>query len=60
MSIKNYYKEVLGEMKNVVWPTGRHTSVATAVVIFVSALVAAYLFAVDRGLEKLLTILLNK
>ena len=60
MSIKSYYKEVMSEMKNVKWPSGKHTVNATIVVIVISILMGAYLFAVDIGFKDLLNFILNR
>jgi len=45
--IKNYFKEVKVEMNKVNWPTKNQTVNYTLVVIGVSAIVAAFLGALD-------------
>lgn len=60
MSIKSYYKEVVGEMKKVVWPSRSHTIIATVVVILISVLMSIYLFGADEIFKFLLAILVKK
>ncbi len=60
MSIQSYYKEVLVEMKNVVWPSRKHTINATMLVIFISIIMAIYLFSADTLFKDLLKIIINK
>ena len=60
MSIQSYYKEVIEEMKNVVWPSTRHTINATILVIVVSVIMALYLFGADTLFRDLLKVIINK
>ncbi len=60
MSIQSYYKEVIEEMKNVVWPGRRHTINATILVIVVSVIMAIYLFGADTLFRDLLKVIINK
>lgn len=52
--IIEYIKESRAELKKVVWPTKQQTKNHTLMVIGVSLAVAAFLGAVDFGLNKLL------
>ncbi len=60
MSIQSYSKEVLAEMKNVVWPGRNHTINATILVIVISVVMAIYLFSADTLFRDLLKIIINK
>lgn len=60
MSIQSYYKEIMDEMKNVVWPGRRHTISATVIVIIVSVVMAVYLFGADALFRDLLKFIINK
>lgn len=60
MSIQSYYKEVIEEMKNVVWPSRNHTINATLLVIVISVIMALYLFGMDILFKDLLKLIINK
>ncbi|MEI7719651.1 MAG: preprotein translocase subunit SecE [bacterium] len=47
MAITNYFKEVKGEMKHVLWPTRQQAIVYTVMVIGISIAVAVYLGLLD-------------
>ncbi len=52
--IINYIKESKTELKKVVWPTKKQTRNHTLMVIGISLALAAFLGAVDYGLNQLL------
>ncbi len=53
------YRELRAEMKKVIWPTREETVRLTTVVIFVSAIISAILFAADALFQWLLLLLQN-
>lgn len=53
------YRELRAEMKKVIWPTREETMRLTTVVIFVSAIISAILFAADALFQWLLLLLQN-
>ena len=55
----NYLKDTFAEIKHVSWPTHTQSIVYTALVIVLSALVAAYLGFFDTILAKILEWLIS-
>jgi preprotein translocase SecE subunit len=55
MQITKFIKEVIGEMKNVKWPSKRMIVGSTIAVLFISFLTAVYLGGEDFLLQKALT-----
>ncbi len=57
--VNEYFKEIKGELKHVVWPTKNQTIFYTLIVIGLSVLVAYFLgifdFIFSKGLEKLIS-----
>ena len=57
--ITEYFKEVKGELKHVIWPNRNQTIFYTIIVVALSVLVAYFLgifdFIFSRGLEKLIS-----
>lgn len=53
------FRELRAEMKKVIWPTREETVRLTTVVIFVSAIISAILFAADALFQWLLLLLQN-
>jgi preprotein translocase subunit SecE len=49
---RRFLVDVRAELSRVTWPTRREVWATTIVVILVSALIGAYLFIVDLGLNK--------
>lgn len=47
---RTYLREVVGELKKVVWPAKERTAKLTGVVIGMVALIAGYLFILDLPL----------
>lgn len=56
--LQNYIKESIEELKKVNWPTKEETKNYTVVVIFVSALVAVFLWILDLFFSGILKSLL--
>lgn len=53
------FRELRAEMKKVIWPTREETVRLTTVVVFVSAIISAILFAADALFQWLLLLLQN-
>jgi preprotein translocase SecE subunit len=60
MKFLQYLKETKAEMKEVVFPTSSQTIIYTVLVIVISLVVAALLWAVDLGLKELLTKIVSR
>ncbi|MDD5194735.1 MAG: preprotein translocase subunit SecE [Candidatus Omnitrophica bacterium] len=52
--IPQFFKEVKEELKKVNWTTRKELMGAAVVVVVVSAILTAYIFAIDMGLAKLM------
>ena len=56
---KEYFKDIKGELKHVIWPTKNQTLFYTLIVIALSVIIAYFLgifdFIFSRGLEKLIS-----
>jgi preprotein translocase SecE subunit len=59
MSITSYLSAVKDEIKEVKWPTRRKTMTYTVIVIAISAVLAAYLGALDIGFMKGINVLIE-
>ena len=57
--ITNYFKEVKGELKHVIWPNKKQTIFYTVIVVALSVFVAYFLgvfdFIFSKGLEKIIS-----
>jgi preprotein translocase SecE subunit len=60
MKFLQYLKETKAEMKEVIFPTSSQTIIYTVLVIVISLVVAALLWAVDLGFKELLTKIVNR
>jgi len=58
-AIVNYIKDSREELRKVSWPTKKQTTNATILVIVVSVAIAAFLGALDYGMNQLLEYLLE-
>lgn len=52
--VVDYVKETQGELKQVTWPTKPELIGSTIVVIFVTLVLAVFIYAVDKILETLI------
>jgi preprotein translocase subunit SecE len=52
--IKNFFNDVVKEMKKVTWPTKAELQESTVVVIVVSILFAVFTYIIDIGLVQIL------
>jgi len=59
-SIAKYLQDARLELRKVSWPSKQETTNSTMLVIGVSVAVAAFLGAIDYGLNKLLEFLLQR
>ena len=48
-----YFREVIGELRKVIWPTRDETRRLTIMVIIISVAVGAFLGAIDMGFTEL-------
>ncbi len=55
----SYFREVIGELKKVVWPTREETRRLTIMVIIVSVAVGIFLGAIDLGFTRLVNLFLG-
>lgn len=54
-----YIKETVVELEKVTWPTKDELIGSTSVTIFVSIILAAFIFVVDQGLSRLISLVLS-
>ena len=59
MSVKNFFKERLGELNNVTWPTQRQAVHSMILVLIIMLIVGVFLGFVDSGLSKAVLFLLG-
>lgn len=48
-----YFREVIGELRKVIWPTRDETRRLTIMVIIISVAIGAFLGAIDMGFTEL-------
>jgi preprotein translocase subunit SecE len=56
--IKEYFREVIAQLKQTTWPTKESTKNMTLLVVCVAALLALYLGGIDFLLQKIMGILI--
>jgi len=56
--IKNYFQQVISELRKTTWPSKAATKNMTVLVLVVVALLAAFLALADFLLQKVMTLLL--
>lgn len=56
--IRTYLREVVGELRKVVWPSRERVIKATGIVVAMVALVAGFLYLWDLGIGALMELLL--
>jgi len=54
-----YIKETVVELEKVTWPSKDELIGSTMVTIFVSVILAAFIFVVDQGLNKVISLVLS-
>jgi preprotein translocase subunit SecE len=52
--VVNYLKETQAELRQVTWPTKTELIGSTIVVIFVTIILAAFIYVVDKLLERII------
>ncbi|MBN1301272.1 MAG: preprotein translocase subunit SecE [Melioribacteraceae bacterium] len=52
--IINFFNDVVKEMKKVTWPTKNELKESTVIVIVVCLIIAAFTYAIDMSISKLL------
>ncbi len=57
--IKAFFDSVVFEMKKVSWPSWEELKGSTIVVLVMSAIVASFLFVIDRALTTVVVLLLQ-
>jgi preprotein translocase subunit SecE len=57
--IKQFLREVRGELKKITWSSRKETIASTSVVLFVVMIVAFFLGIVDMGLSRIIKIILS-
>ena len=57
--IQRYFRETIGELKKVSWPTGRERNQLTVIVLVVMVVMGAILAGIDRLATELLKLLLG-
>ncbi len=57
--IVKYVKETVSELKKVTWPSKDEIVGSTIVTIFVSLVMAVFIFIVDQALNALITLVLS-
>ncbi|MBU1318082.1 MAG: preprotein translocase subunit SecE [candidate division Zixibacteria bacterium] len=57
--VVKYIKETVVELKKVTWPSKQELIGSTIVTIFVSLVLAIFIFLVDQGLSNLMALVLS-
>ena len=57
--ITRYVKEVRAELQKVSWPSRKELNASTAIVIFVSLVLALFIFGVDNVLSMVLSLVVK-
>ncbi len=58
-TVRNYLREVVVELKKVIWPSRKETMGSTAVVLMIVGMAAAFLGIVDLVLSRLVKLLVG-
>jgi preprotein translocase subunit SecE len=54
-----YVKETITEMKKVTWPSKDELIGSTIVTVFVSVVLAVFIFAVDQALSRIISLVIS-
>ncbi len=57
--VTRYLKEVRAELQKVNWPSRKELNASTAIVIFVSVILALFIFGVDNVLSLVLSLVIK-
>jgi preprotein translocase subunit SecE len=58
-NFKQFFKEVVAEFRRVNWPTRKEVMNSTVIIIVVVVVIAAFLWAVDIALARLVSLVLR-
>jgi preprotein translocase subunit SecE len=58
-AIQRFFRETMGELRRVTWPTWLEARNLTVVVIIVMIFMALFLWGIDSGATKLLTLMIG-
>ena len=58
-SIPTFYRQVVAELRKVVWPTGKETWVTAIMVFIMTSLLALFFFGVDSAFSAIVQFLLG-
>lgn len=58
-AMRRYWREVIGELRRVNWPTRQEATRLTLLVLIVMALMSMFLWSIDVGAEALLALALG-
>ena len=58
-AIQRFFRETMGELRRVTWPTWLEARNLTVVVIIVLIVMAIFLWGVDSGATKILTLMIG-
>ncbi len=58
-AVRRYWREVIGELRRVNWPTRQEATRLTLLVLIVMALMSVFLWSIDVGAEALLALALG-
>jgi preprotein translocase SecE subunit len=59
-NLSNYLKETVAEMKQVSWPSQKQASIATVLVVVISAIVSIFLGVFDFAFGKAIDFIINR
>ena len=58
-AVQRFFRETMGELRRVTWPTWLEARNLTVVVIIVMIFMALFLWGIDSGATKLLTLMIG-
>ena len=57
--VQRFFRETMGELRRVTWPTWPEARNLTVVVVIVLIIMALFLWGIDTGATKLLTLMIG-
>jgi preprotein translocase subunit SecE len=58
-ALQRFFRETMGELRRVTWPTWLEARNLTVVVVIVLVIMALFLWGIDSGATKLLTLMIG-
>jgi preprotein translocase subunit SecE len=58
-ALRRYWRETMGELRRVTWPTRQEATRLTVLVLIVMTLMSVFLWSIDVGAEALLALALG-